>query len=681
MFRKYMKPIIAIGLAVVVLLSAVAVNAFTNNSGKTFLQFLGISNASNNISSSIEEFEFEKQGYKNAWDMLLAEDGFVYGVDYNYVGDNVNFPNSLGSNHLLNKSATYNSYLANADINNMKALRFNATSYWLLQDGQGIQFDDNGLAIGIDEEFLNNFRDLLNICRKTDMKLLPALVPHGVASNYNDGGPAGNPEQIYYKYFRYMWDDEALDAFIKNVINPVLDVIYEYQDVVIAVACVVENATDMVDDPEAGFYQSNRYGTTWENFANFVNQLHRAVKAKMPDMYTSIEEAGVNDPTTGTHEKLYRQNDDLEVDFISENYYNNNGNIEPHSVGLTTRPGYIGEMNGGGPATDLNAAEYWKSVKNNFHKSAKQGGWLGAFFFSWKAGGVDYQMITGNTTDYATYTPWAVNFRYTILDGIYEFRGVKRPAVEASAVMANTGGDTAYFIPGRGAVEFDLERSIDGGTTWQKVNSERITVDDNSTDNGFVKYKDTTLAKGMTFAYRVVSYDDEGNSVTGEPNNFEEFFVPENLLSASDAGFESNGTMGGWTHVNAGKISSEDKHSGEYSFLVDKSDADNTNANYGADYIDVTVKPNTMYKLSFWYNCVDFHQNSGASRPYVQLCTTDNINLQATWVTEATSDWKKVSINASVGNYDKIRIRIVTGDKNVDVFKCYFDDFDIQEVR
>ena len=39
MFKKYMKPIIAIGLTVVVLLSAVTVNAFTKNGGENSTVF------------------------------------------------------------------------------------------------------------------------------------------------------------------------------------------------------------------------------------------------------------------------------------------------------------------------------------------------------------------------------------------------------------------------------------------------------------------------------------------------------------------------------------------------------------------------------------------------------------------------------------------------------------------
>lgn len=624
-------------------------------------------------------FDFEKEGYNNALDKLLKEDGFIYGIDYNYCGTNTNQFASLGKNLILDISPSWSEYTANIDIYNMKAMGFNAIGWWLLGHCEGVNFDADGYATGLDEQFLTNLRQLLDICRKYDMKMVPLLQTHGNAHNYGNGNGTESASRINHKYFKFYWDQTARDIYIENVINPILDVFAEYQDVIIVISLLVENSANLVQDADAGYSRGNT-GTTWENWKKLVNDLHAASKAKLPNIPTTMEEGGVADDKSGTQENLYRQNQ-LDVDFISHNFYTSTGNMMAHGAGLTTKPGIVGEYNGGGPG-DAASASYWAGIKQKFMVTAKQGGWLGAFLFSYKAGGVDYEMMTGATTEYNTFHGWATSFRYAILDEIYKHKGITRDAVEASVPLANKGSNEVYWIAGRGATLFELQRSDDGGTTWKTI-AKDLSVDDYSIDNGFVKYTDETLKEGIEFCYRIVSYDDEGNSVIGKANNVAEYFVPVNILE--NGSFE-DGLTGWENNANpGGALSDEDVYNGTYSLKIDKANGIGE-LNYGATSKTVAVNTNTVYKLTYKYKVTEAATGEG-SGPYIQIVNpTTGANLcfahyYGSTVTDVEVDngWRTGSLLVSTNDLTEIKIRIVNGSKPT--FAAYVDDFELKESR
>lgn len=673
------KPIYITGLSLF-LAVCMAINVVVAGSGRNTINSAEIPSAKNSAVKTLT-YDFETEGYNNSLDKLLDEDGFIYGIDYNYCGTNTDQYASLGTNHILDdKSPSWNAFIAETDIYNMKALGFNAIGWWLLGHCEGVQFDEDGYAIGVDDEFLSNLRQLLDICRKYDMKIVPLLQTHGTANNYNNGSSTETATEILHKYFKFQWDDTARQYYLDNVIAPVCQVLSEYQDIVIIVSLLVENASNLVQDADAGYSRGSN-GTTWEEWVEFTNALNAVSKEYMPNVPTTIEEAGPADDQSGTQENLYRQKD-LDTDFISHNFYTSNGGVMSHSAAYATKPGIIGEYNGGGPG-EGEASEYWKEIKTRFMKTAKAGGWLGAFLFSYKAGGYDYQMMSGGTTEYDTFHGWATYFYYAIADEINAHRGETRGEVEASVLFANKGGNEVYWLPGRGTSYHTLQRSDDGGKNWKTI-AENIDGDEYSTDNGFVKYTDNTLTEGTNFCYRVVSSDDEGNSITSEPNNSMDYFVPENIFT--NGGFEDSTT--GWVNANSGGggiVSDEDAYSGSYSLKIDK-DNGIGGMSYGAAYQMIEVKPNTTYKLTFKYKVTEAASGDGSS-PYVQVLnpeTNDNL-CYASYYGSAVTDvevnngWKSGSLQFSTSSLTSVKIRAVTGSKPV--FAAYLDDFELKELR
>ncbi len=619
--------------------------------------------------TSALQWDFEKAGFKNSWEYLLDRDGFVYGCDYNYVGM-VNFDeHSLGPNFISNKSATYNHYMAYIDIYNIKALGFNAINYWLLTDMQGIHFDENGYCVKLDDRFKTNLRDLLELCRELGMYLVPSIQPHGIPEC------AAEPRSVSWeKYTSYLWNDTAMEMYFDNVIDPIADIIAEYQDVVICCGLTVENSTTYVNDPERGDMQGDCFGTTWEHYSEWLNAFHDRIKAKMPNMLTSTEEGG------GT-EKEYRLND-TKVDLIGNNIYHSGGstgNIAEHYKG---RPGYIGEYNIGedSDGTDF-STPYWGRIKQKFIVTAKEGGWLGAFYFKYGGaydGGKNFVMFTGNTTDYETMHIWAPEFRYVINDGINEYRGLT-DVPDTPVLLANKGSNEVFWIPGRNIEKFKLERSDDGGATWKTV-ADDLGINEYSIDNGLIKYTDTTVPTGIPYCYRVTGYDANGKSSVGTANNAAELFIPQNLVKNSS--FE-DGTEN-WT-FEVGKITDEQAATGNKSAKIDTING-NDASNYGAFYQVVDVEPNKNYRIRYKIKFDSYTYNGEGDNSFIRCSRLNsenkwqNLTVQYSGQNLVGEGWVERTFTIVTDSEDsKVRLQACTGNKNS--MTAYYDDFSITELR
>ena len=77
---------------------------------------------------SEKDFSYAKAGYRNAYEKLIAEDGFMYGMDLDWVKHTMDFAWSLGDNELLNHAAAYSENSVAVDLYNIKALGFNAVN-------------------------------------------------------------------------------------------------------------------------------------------------------------------------------------------------------------------------------------------------------------------------------------------------------------------------------------------------------------------------------------------------------------------------------------------------------------------------------------------------------------------------------------------------------------------------
>lgn len=621
-----------------------------------------------------ETFEFEKKGYKSSYEQILAEDGFIFGMDYDWFPINTVSGYHLSDNHITGAKCVFNDYLVEMDIYNIAAMGYNALNIWCMTDGQGLIFDEEGTVTGFDPVFLQNMEKILIFCRKYGVACVPSILPHGYASNYGNGNGNETPKQIWDKYFRFYYEDEAREAFIENGVKPLCRLFADYQDVVPICNLVIENSSSILSDEELGFYFSSSQGSTVEEFRKTVNAMHYAVKEYMPNVLTSTENMGDSE--------LQFICNETDVDLIGQNRYHSECVAGDQQVEYLTKPTYIGEYNGGESGFDQFSQEYWGKIKANMYPSAKSLGYIGAFYFSYCSGGDPFNLFDGLSTDYDSMRSYAMTLSYQIDEMIKEHRNDKT-ALYTPSLLYNKGSKDVYWMPGKGVTSFKLERSLDSGKTWKTV-VEDLSIDDCSLDSGLCKYTDEGVGEGMTYCYRVTSFDDAGNSAVSIPNNSAKLYIAEELMV--NGGFEDGTEIPageqatGWYSKLFGDTSDAEANSGSYSLRGDKANGFGSGT-WGGTFQNVKVKPNTAYKLTYYIKGYE-------GKSFVQVWDKaggSSISGAACWhgktVPEGETEptWVKCSITFTTGDYDEIMIAVKYNDSEDGKF--FFDDFSLKENR
>ena len=551
--------------------------------------------------------DIKREDFKNSLEYLLARDGYIHGCDYDWNGDWSGSENSLGDNHIIfngNVRATYCHYKTYCDLYNIRAIGWNAVNYWLLGSLQGMTFDDEGYVTGIDESFLNNLRELCEICREIGIFLLPSLQPHGGATSWGAlNGKGESPIFVWNKYFKFIWNKKAREMYLKNAIMPVCKVFAEYQDIILCVGVTIENSTGYVSDMDIGYMQSDQ-GTNWSVWIDYINDLHDCVKAACPNLLTSTEEAG-------GIEKLTRLNES-KVDILGANYYHAGAYVPPREIYVTGRPGYIGEYNVGDGPKDSYLGFRWGDKRHEFIKASRESGWIGCFLYKYCVDGGDYttHKPNSNTLYYEDMYEWCHGFRRPITEAIYNYRGEK-PEIDLPVLLANKGTEHVYFIPSVSGNIYTIERSFDGESFT--VIADKIDGNQYKLENGLIRFTDNGVGKGMTYCYRVTVHTADGKNATGKANNLMAFRPEENLIV--NGNFVS-GDLKGWeTSAKFGEVIPHPEKDG-FALKTDYSNKE-TVCEYGGIAQTMKVKPSTPYVITVKYSLKNLA--AGGEPPFVRL--------------------------------------------------------------
>lgn len=484
------------------------------NSGKTVAH--GTTVSTDKDGNKVFTFTYNGKTYDNEFDRLMAEDGFIYGLDWDWFGTWSTNINALGDDPHLGATSRYRADYVERALYNMHALGNNAMGTWLGPQSCFKYDYTTGHVVGLDEKFRKNLINLLESCRKTDMDLVPALLSHGDNADYYDKSVLDKESSEIFDFFlRFYYDKEAQDSYFKNWVEPVCEILSQYQDVIPIVALTIENGTEL-NDIETGEMYWNR-GLTWDGFASLNNRLHDTVKKYMPNVLTSIEDVG--NPSY-----MYKYND-LKVDIISPQKYEEDGIFPDNEQWMKTRAGYLGEFNyaHGGDYTDV-SIDYLDIIAQRFYKDARQKGYLGAFYFMWSTNVQSRwnYFLSGNSDEYEQLRNFAVPVSYIINDLKHEHRGTT--GKDKPTLFYNNESTSVYWIGCRGAEGYTLERSDNGGA-WKTI-AKDIDPIDNSITNGLVTYIDETLPTSGSCRYRVIAHYEGGEKVYSDAGNKTKKFIP-----------------------------------------------------------------------------------------------------------------------------------------------------------
>ena len=640
-------------------------------------------------------FDFSVNGvtYKNEYERILAEDGFIYGIDYNKFGTYAQYSQGIGDNVITGRKSVYKAEYVERSLYNLKALGFTAINPWILAGGSGFTYDENGLVTGIGDRFVEDLRNLMESCRRVGIDVVPTILVHGWGHLFNYEYNGLSPYEIRLKYFRYYYDDAAREAYVDNGVSKVCGILSEYQDIIPIVNLTVENGT-LTNDTENGMLYAED-GVSWKDFASLLNLLHDTSKKYMPDIPTSVEDVGWD--ING-----FKYND-LKVDIIGYNYYSVKGtpNLETR---FQQRPAYLGELNVG---ESENVNQYSDEVLNaarvRHYRSAVEGGYLGAFFFcvhTMAPGRNSNLFAEYRTDDYSLLQDYALDLSYTITDLKNEYKGIK-PIMDKPVMLYNFDSDTNYWIGGRGVDYFTLERSDNGGK-WHVI-ADNIDSMDNSMDNGLITYTDDTRIAGVKYRYRVIAVDYDGNKMTSDPTNENEVYVPTEMFVDANGnyagGFEDgeykatydddhlSENSNGWyvynddrgNPNNCGRFTAEEAHSGKYSFKVDYENGIGTAGQYTTFMVyNLKLEPSRTYHFGMWYKT----KRGSISITVRPVGSTDNLCYTGLTNTEEDdTEWHYTEVDFNSPDDGLVRVVIMNSSKTVTDTRFYIDDMTITEFR
>lgn len=631
-------------------------------------------------------FVFVQDGvsYKNEWERLQAEDGFMYGVDWDWFGTWQQNRANLGDDNIIHLKNQYKPAKVERALYTLKALGFNCWSNWIGPMGM-FTYDESGFVTGLEDTFVENLTLLLESCRKVGIDFVPGLLSNWFGSSDGNRLIDGlTNEERAHKYFRYYYDDQAREAYINNGIKPVCQILSKYQDVIPVIALTIENGS-VTNDPSTGMLYNSNGAVTWEDFAALQNAMHDAVKEVMPNMLTSSEDVG------GWQDNMYKYND-LKVDILGYNYYSPSSFLDI-SDQILTRPTYLGEMDAYHDHEDYaNVTEaYLSNVRSQFYERAVKGGYCGAFFYPFFYNEMQTKgtFFSGSSTDrYDQLRDFVVNMAYSITDLKNEHRGTS-DAKDVPVLFYNNGSRDVYWLGGRNVDHFILERRDNGGA-W-KVISDAIAVSDGMIDNGLIKYTDETLMTEVEYEYRVTAVFESGEKTVSSIGNRFALFIPEEEFVDSNGnyagGFEQGALTGSnvWPNSNGwykefdwmpelGVFKKGDARTGDYSFFVDVANGVGVPGEYSARWrYNLTLKPDTQYTLSMW---------SKNSNVMYGVTVISGSGEQLVWTYPAGGEedvWTQREINFTSPSDGRVSIRL--SNLNIDNACVNLDDISIQESR
>ena len=551
----------------------------------------------------------------------------------------------MGDNHIVfggNARAKYCYYKTFCDLYNIRAIGFNAVNYWILGSLQGMTFDDEGYVTGIDESFLNNLRELCQICRKIGIYLLPSLQPHGGANSWGMPNSKGEtPIYVWNKYFKFIWNKKAREMYLKNAIKPVCEIFAQYEDIILCVGVTIENSTGWVSDMDIGYMQSDQ-GVKWNVWVDFVNDLHDCIKAASPNLLTSTEEAG-------GIEKLTRLNE-TKVDILGANYYHAGAYVPPRELYVTGRPGYIGEYNVGDGPKDSYLGFRWGDKRHEFIKSARESGWIGCFLYKYCVDGGDYTTFKprSNTLYYEDMYEWCHGFRKPITEAIHNYRGEKTE-IETPVLLANKGTENVYWIPSPSGSVYSLERSSDGENFT--VIAENINAAEHTLENGLIRFTDGEVGIGMTYCYRVTLHAANGKTAVSTPNNLMTFRNGKNIIENGDF---ATGDLSGWTTAEKhGEIIPHPEKEG-FAAKVDYSNK-TTACAYGGFEQTLGVSSSTPYVITVKYRAESLEKVG--EPPFVRVYSVfDKNNISVLYLRD--SDGFQVARDEFVTSFEEKELKV-----------------------
>ena len=443
-------------------------------------------------------------------EQIIQRDGLLDGVWYPWLNSGGS-GNNLAGNDVMAKYYDANAARVELDyygadkvyreIYNLKAMGFNMMAWSGSIYGEGVIFDEYGDVKGIKQEYLDNARRLLNMCREIGMPVMWNIYFHSSSMPHYKGMDGWNI------ICRMLGDRTVADHYAQKFVKPLCEMLAEYPDVV-ALVSIADEPENEINDAEMGNHFDDgiraMYGVNRDDMIYFMKGINDMVKKVLPNMPRTVASNAQN-------KSVYSG---FGLDLMGHNQYQNNVLVHSQETFRTDVDMILTEYNVGGDSqsTEQEIAKQLKQFRDGFIAQ----GYKGGFQWCWIPNATDaaYYMLNKYPKSNTDFKETVALTRYMIDDYRAEYQG-KTIAFDTPVLYANDGTGLVEYIPSRNAKTVTVERSDDGGKTWKALVKDATP----SITKGKGVYKDTDTSKPKSgFCYRVTMSDGK-NSATSAPNN------------------------------------------------------------------------------------------------------------------------------------------------------------------
>ena len=443
------------------------------------------------------------------------------------------------------------------NIYNLKAMGYNLLGYGGSLYDEGVILDANGDVLGVKQEFLDNARRLLNMCREIGMPVMWTICFHSSSSPESHGMDA-------YNIFAQKYANRTVaDHYAEKFVRPVCKMLAEYPDVVALVAIADEPENEINDSEYGNHAGGNRahYGVTQEDMIYFMSRINDVCKEVLPGVARTVASNDVN-------KAIYNG---FDLDLVGHNRYDNNANLPEVEDYKADAPVIMTEYNIGGDGHF--GAEVFTQRLITYREKMMDYGYKGGIQWAWMQDGTNehtaYYLLDSVSKDGTPNTDFIStvgDLRHYMDDYRAAYRG-ETVVLDKPVMYCNEGGGYVEWIPSRQATKMDILRSTDGGKSWAYVLKDVNQADYVTKNKG--RYKDTATPNAM---YKVVVRDGKGNTAESDPTNVagveKKYVKKTTVLTLEGAiGIAADSSAAGTYHLSSFGVDSNRPYKAEANWI------------------------------------------------------------------------------------------------------------------
>lgn len=528
---------------------------------------------------AISGFVIQKRGdtYNSTYERLLAEDGFIYGVNIPWYRNGNPLFGSVEDRDGNLVAPSYDATAMRDMILNSKAMGFNSVRFWICSQFSGIEIDSVGNVIGLDDYLEDNLRSALSICRDCGMTAELSTFSHIDSSRTQYG------QDWYDRHIQIIVNPTIRAQYISNVLPDLCKIFSDYSDVIAFI--------DVFAEPEGETESANHlgFGTSLSSVRSYIEDVTTAFHNELTNIPVTVASGWDVNPS--------RYNG-LGLDLMGVDLYNADPSAEMTTEGNEDAPIVVLEYGSADSALFIDD-DYQTEYMLDFLENAIQKNYKGAYFWLYNGWTADGLKLTHTELGYNNLRPVAAELRSFITGKINSHRHLSISS-DIPVKPAMLGSHDPYYVQWIGssdAQSYTLEGSSNG-TVWTTLSSNiaKSTADADGDNLCRISVK-TKYVPGQYY-YRVTSNGLNGQKIVSDARMIQNpDFSGENLFA--NGNFES-GSLDGWNASSTFSITDTGAYNGDYALLHAQTNT------YGQITTSATVKANTEYRFTIWFKASDY---------------------------------------------------------------------------